>query len=828
MAGVRQHNQNDFPVITDPRKFDESTGGILERFVFNNRALLLLGFFALTLFLGKHALDLKINASFDRMIPTGHSYIKNFLENRDELKGLGNTIRIVVEAKQGDVFDPEYLETLRKVNDAVSTLRGVDRPWVKSLWSPTVRWSEVTEIGYDSGPLMPDRFDGSPQAIDALRVNIARAGVVGQLVASNYQSSAIVAPLLDVYPDNKEDLDYFKLSRELEANVRSLGNEHVNIRIIGFAKVAGDLIEGLWQVMSYFAISVLIASLFVFLFTRCVRSTLLLVSVSLLGVVWLLGVMKLLGFVLDPFSILVPFLVFAIGLSHGAQKMNGIMQDIGRGTHRYVAARYTFRRLFLAGLTALLANVVGFAVLMLIDIPVIRDLAFATSIGVSILILTKLILIPVALSYVGVDRRAAVRSIQKDTNLSEVGLMASFWNFFSSFTVRPRATAAVMIGLTVGVIAFAVSFQVKIGDLDAGAPELRPDSRYNQDNAYINANYGMSSDQFAVIVKTEEGGCAAYETLLETGRLAWALEHVPGVQATSSFYDQVVRGLQGTNEGNPKWASLYNQSNAVGTAVQRISADNPGAFNTKCSVAPLVAYLSDHKADTLSRVLDEVEAFAAEHNQPGLQFLPAAGTAGIQAVTNIVVRKANVKILAVLYVVTAVLCFITFRSWRAVVVAMVPLIITSFLAESIMVWLDIGIKVSTLPVIALGVGVGIDYALYLLNVQLGHQRAGYSLSQSYRSALMFTGRVVALIGVTMAAGVATWVWSPIKFQADMGILLTFMFLWNMLGALILIPALSHFLLNDKYFIKRAAVSAPAAGTVRSSLPEGETCSLTNT
>jgi predicted RND superfamily exporter protein len=142
-----------------------------------------------------------------------------------------------------------------------------------------------------------------------------------------------------------------------------------------------------------------------------------------------------------------------------------------------------------------------------------------------------------------------------------------------------------------------------------------------------------------------------------------------------------------------------------------------------------------------------------------------------------------------------VLCFITFRSWRAVVVAVVPLMLTSILCEALMVWLGMGVKVATLPVIALGVGIGVDYALYLLSVQLAQQRAGMSLTEAYRNAVAFTGKVVALVGITLAAGVITWAWSPIKFQADMGILLTFMFIWNMVGALVLIPALSHFLLR---------------------------------
>jgi predicted RND superfamily exporter protein len=151
--------------------------------------------------------------------------------------------------------------------------------------------------------------------------------------------------------------------------------------------------------------------------------------------------------------------------------------------------------------------------------------------------------------------------------------------------------------------------------------------------------------------------------------------------------------------------------------------------------------------------------------------------------------------LMLVYGAVVLLCFITFRSWRAVVVALIPLLITSSICEALMVWLGIGIKVATLPVIALGVGVGVDYALYILSIQLMLQRAGVSLSTAYRMSLEFTGKIVALVGITMAAGVVTWAWSPIKFQADMGILLTFMFLWNMVGALVLIPALSHFLLR---------------------------------
>jgi len=220
-------------------------------------------------------------------------------------------------------------------------------------------------------------------------------------------------------------------------------------------------------------------------------------------------------------------------------------------------------------------------------------------------------------------------------------------------------------------------------------------------------------------------------------------------------------------------------------------------FNQNCSMLSLYVNLDDHKAETLTRVVNKVEEFAAKNNTPEVKFLLAAGSAGIESATNIVVKKAMHDMLFWVYGAVIVLCYITFRSWRAVVVAVLPLVLTSILCEVLMVWLGMGVKVATLPVIALGVGIGVDYALYVLSVVLARMQAGADLSDAFHQALQFTGRVVILTGVTLAIAVATWIFSPIKFQADMGTILAFMFLWNMLGALILLPSLAHFLLPKR-------------------------------
>ncbi|BAL24257.1 RND family transporter [Azoarcus sp. KH32C] len=798
------------PVVRDLRSFDRRSGNLLERMVFNHRLLMVAVCTLVTLFLGYvAATKLTLNASFEKMIPQGQPYIKNYLDNKEELRGLGNSLRVVVESVDGDIFAPEYLEALRRINDELILMPGVDRAWAKSLWTPAVRWAEVTEEGFIGGPVMPDTYDGSTQSVERLKHNIARAGIVGSLVANNFKSSMIFVPLLDKEPGSGKPIDYHALSRTIEEKVRAKYEQSaatgakdgakqapaIKVRVIGFAKLVGELIDGLLRVTMFFAISALVATAIIYAYTRCVRSTALVVACSIVAVCWQLGLVALFGYELDPFSILVPFLVFAIGVSHGAQKMNGIMQDIGRGTHRLVAARYTFRRLFLAGVTALLADAVGFAVLMLIDIPVIRDLAMTASIGVAVLIFTNLLLLPVLLSYSGVSAHAAERSLREERDESRGRGLGRLWSLLDHFTERRWALAAIVASALLGAAGFAASLHLKIGDLDAGAPELRRDSRYNVDNAYVTANYALSSDQFAVIVKTGKEGCLEYKTLVEADRLAWELKQLPGVQTTVSLVDAVRQITAGTFEGSPKWLTINRNQDVLNYAAQQASVNSPDLFNTECSVMPVIAYLSDHKAETLDQVVQTGARFAEEHSNGERQFLLAAGSAGIEAATNIVVRKAWLQMLGLVYLAVVVLSLITFRSWRAVVVAVLPLMLTSVLCEALMVALGIGVKVATLPVIALGVGIGIDYALYLLSVQLAHQRAGQTLAEAYKQAVQFTGKVVALVGVTLAAGVVTWAWSPIKFQADMGILLTFMFVWNMVGALLLIPALSHFLLR---------------------------------
>jgi predicted RND superfamily exporter protein len=786
------------PVIANLDDFDKGSGSLVERVLFNNRPIIMILCAIATLFLGFEATKVRLSADYAQTIPVHQSYIVNYLNHYDDLSTSSNAVQVAVVANNGTILDAHYLQVLQKLSNEVYLLPGINRPFMQSLWSPQTTWQLVTPDGITGGRVMDQTYDGSPAALQAVATNIQNAGVIGTLVGLDYKSSMINAPLL--LNVGGQPLDYGQLAKQFNELRKKYDSQGVTLHIIGFAMVVGDMINGINEVLGFFLVSIVITTLMLFWYTRCVRSTALVVTASLTAVVWQMGILALLGLALTPYSVLVPFLVFAIGMSHGAQKMNGVMQDIGRGTHRLVAARYTFRRLFLAGFVALVCDATSFAVLMVIRIGAIQQLATVATIGVALLVITNLILIPITLSYIGVNPLAAERS--QRTGVNYTSKRNPVWAFLDLFTRKRWAAGAIAVSLVVAGVGFYVGRNVQIGDLDPGAPELRQSSQYNKDNAFIIQHYAVGSDSMVVMVDTPTGSCLDYPTLSTLDRLQWKLEQMPQVTSASSVALLESYIVSGLTEGSPKWFGIEPDSDLNYQAQLALPRS---VMNFDCSFVPLNISLVDHKAATLNAVLNAAQKFIDDpSNQgPGFKMSLLGGNAGVEAATNIVVAQANTIMLVLIYAVVVVFCFIAFKSWRAVLCAIIPLVITSILAQALMVWLHIGIKVATLPVSALGVGIGVDYALYVLSILLRFLRGGLPLSEAYYETLMSTGKVVLLTGFTLALGVSTWIFAPIKFQSDMGLLLAFMFLWNMLGAMILLPALACFLLPPRLFMKPA-------------------------
>ena len=510
------------PIIADIVNFDHDSGSFAERILFNNRSIILFLCLLATIFFGFEATHVKLNASFEKMIPRHQPFIANYYDHYNDLQSQANALQIAVQADHGTIINAHYLKILEQLNDKIYLLPNVDRALMTSLWTPSTRWYTVVGDGLASGPVIDGRYDGSPAQLAVVARNISKTGRVGELVSNDYTSSMIYVPLLKYDGLTDKDINYGQLANELNHLRDTYSKRGVTLHIIGFGMVVGDMINGIWKILIFFGISLLITIAMLFWFTRCVRSTLLVVAASLVAAVWQMGTLPLFGFDLTPYSVLVPFLIFAIGMSHGAQKMNGVMQDIGRGTHPLVAARYTFRRLFLAGFSALVCDAASFAVLIIIRIDAIRELALLASVGVAILILTNLIMLPIMLSYTGVSKKAAIRSLRNEGVGSE-RMDNWLWNLLDRFTTRRYALSAIIAASLLGVVGCFVAQNVQVGDLNQGAPELRQNSRYNRDNAYIIDHYSTSSDTLVVMTDTLPNDCLSYATLYTLNNLEWQL-----------------------------------------------------------------------------------------------------------------------------------------------------------------------------------------------------------------------------------------------------------------------------------------------------------------
>lgn len=761
---------------------------VLENIIFRFRPLVILLFALMTAAMLYSATHLRVDAGFEKQVPMQHPYMVAYQQHRADFGG-ANRLVVALMAKEGDIFTPEFFQALQQATDEVFFLHGVDRSRVMSLFTPNVRYTEVDEEGFVGGNIVPPDFSPTPEWLEKVRKNILKSPYLGKLVANDFSGAIIAAELLEVDPKTGEKIDYLVIADKLEDLRAKFQSDKISVHVLGFAKIVGEIAAGTLRVVLFFGIAFLITAVMVFIYTRSLKLTILPLLCSLIAVVWQLGSLPLVGVGIDPMGILVPFLIFAIGVSHAVQMVRANGANIFDGADALTASRQAFRSLIVPGIIALASDALGFFVIRLIRIQVIQDMALTASLGVVMVVFTNLILLPVLLSYLqysekyrlGLSRRAA--------------RMAPVWRSLAGVT-RPRnANLILLAGLLLLGLGLWRGLDVKVGDLHQGVPELRAESRFNQDVRVVADNFMVGMDVVVVFSESVANGCVDYEVVRAINDLHWYLLEVEGVNSVNSMPMVMEIINAGWNEGHPQWRELPRNPSCL-AQVSRSVSTSTGLLNTDASVMPLYVDLIDHKAETINRVVAAVERYQREHPRNKVKFRLAGGNVGVMAATNQEVVASQYPILLCVFGAVILLCLITFRSLRATLCIILPLALVSLLGYALMSFLEIGLKVSTLPVVALGVGVGVDYGIYIYSRLRDYLKEGLPLYEAYEKTMEISGNAVLLTGATLAAGVATWIFSPLKFQADMGILLTFMFLVNMLGAIFLLPALGRKLLGD--------------------------------
>ncbi|MFV0543769.1 MAG: efflux RND transporter permease subunit [Marinicella pacifica] len=768
--------------------------------LFGHKKLLLGLLFITTLVMAWFASQLKVDAGFEKQLPLNHEYMKTFMEHT-EFRG-ANRILVALMDDSGDMFNDDFFEKFEQLTDEVYYVTGVYRPSVKSIFTPNVRFVEVVEDGFAGGNVIPSDYVPGPEMFKTIRANIVKAGIVGRLVAEDFNGAMIWADLQEINPETGEKIDYQKVAGELEALRQKYEGDGQTVHIIGFAKVIGDVAAGAKSVLYFFALAILITALLMFWYSKNWKLTLYPILCSLVAVIWQMGALKLMGMGIDPMNILTPFLIFAIGVSHGVQMIsrwtNDLVQHPAEKDTRH-AAKAAFMALLVPGMIALLSDTIGFATIYFINIEIIQELAITATVGVALIIITNLILLPLLLYGMKIkNMNEFVAKFEAKQNKTKV------WDSLSNFAKNPLATTAVVIAIVLFVFGYYKGEQMQIGDSEAGVPELRADSRYNRDAMTISDEFSLGVDMINVIAETTPSACTeSYQVMNTIDNFAWNMENIQGVQQVITLADISKIITAGWNEGNPKWREISRNNYVMRQSLSGIDTSS-GLLNRDCSVMPVTIFTEDHKATTINRVVDAVNAYQQAHppelsesgelTEGAVRFRLATGNAGVMAATNDVVKGAQMPMLIMVYGAVILLCLITFRSIAGTLSIVIPLALVSLLAYALMAFLGIGLKVNTLPVVALGVGIGVDYGIYIFSRLQNLLNKGMSLVDAYRDTLRLTGKAVLFTALTLGIGVGTWIFSELQFQADMGILLAFMFIVNMIGALLLLPALAYWLM----------------------------------
>jgi len=776
--------------------------GRLEEFLFSHRGAVLAAFVVLTAFMGWQASKLRMSAGFDKMLPAGHEYIKTFDDYRDQLFD-ANRIAVVVHARHGDIWNAAALKRLLDVTQAITFLPGVNRGSVVSLWTPNIFVTEITEEGFKADPLIsgtvtPEAL--TPEVIDGIRARTVEGDYLGKLVARDSGGALIAAELFDPDPHTGEPLDTIAFGHSLETQVRArFEDKDFEIQIIGFAKEVADISDGASAVVRFCAIALMLTVLAVYWYCRSWTLTFQKIVCSLASLVWQFGTLHLLGFGLDPLAVLVPFLVFAIGVSHGVQQINFMVREVAGGATMYVAARRSFGGLLIPGVLALATAFVSFITMTLVPIPMIRELAFAAAIGVGYKVMTNLVMLPLAASYSEFSQEWASAALRRSAQRGAV--MARL-----ARVAEPRnAVIVCAITAVIFVAAVMLSRGRVIGSVQPGSPELRPDARYNLDSLSIAEHFDVGLDWLTVVAEAPPESCENVELIKLLDEFGWEMRSVPGVVSAESVASLTKLYNAGLNEGTPKMATVPRDRRALGYTIAQMQ-EARGIRGKGCKWLAVNLYLSDHRATTIAGVVAAVKGFRDAHPMPGVTLRLASGNAGVEAATDEVLAREEVPMMLYVYAAILILVFIAYRDWRAMLACCLPLTVSTFIGYAFMKWLEIGLTIATLPVMVLAVGVGVDYAFYIYNRLQQHLADGENIVAAFEHALRETGIATVFTALTLSVGVATWAFSALKFQADMGKLLAFMFMVNMVMAITALPAFAVVL--ERLFPRQGPVRVP--------------------
>jgi predicted RND superfamily exporter protein len=765
--------------------------------VMRHRAMAWIAFAVITLGFAAGLRNVELRTIFSDLLPADDPFVQVFKAHPN----FGNplTVTVMVKRKDGDIYNHETLAKVWQMTRDIDLAPGVDHDQILSIATEKARYAEATPFGIDMRPLMEDRVPSTPEEIAEFRGRVDKSPAARNFLISGDSTATLInATFIE------QRLDYgeaFKFVQDLVVKNRDADHD---VYLAGQPALTGWVYHLESQMFSIFAVTLGALVLFLVLYMRNIVGVVTPIVTSAVAAIWGFGLTGWLKSPIEPLLMIVPLLLVARSFSHCVQFTERYYEVYSHVKDRVKAAEITMGVMMAPSVLGIFTDIVGIFIIALAPIPAMGRFALFCGFWAIWLIPTGVVLISLLLASLPAPKnvdRLVVSHGARATGFQALlqGLLRGISHL--TYGKPARVTTVVMAILTVGSIYIAL--QIKIGNPVEGSNLLWPTSEYNEAVHQINSHFpGVNTLEIVLEAKDPQDPnrvARQGDTSMTRATLQYIMENgASPPRASLSFTDYMMEGNRLIAGGDPKWLPVdptNMATNAAATAVTVGSSakafSNVMDFDQQNSTVSL--WYKDNKQETVDAALAAARAAVAAVGIDHKQFIVrlGTGTIALQQAMNNVVKRYHWVVIGLLNLVILLGCSLAYRSFVAGVLLLVPVNLSNFSLNATMHLLGIGLDINSLMVAAIGVGVGIDYGIYLLSrICEEYHAQGHDWGRAITAALTTTGKAIMFTATIMLVSIIPWYFlSGLKFMADMGLLLTMVMLINMVLALVALPLL---------------------------------------
>ena len=752
-------------------------------FIVNKRALILGVIVAATLWFAYLSLKIEMYTAFSDLLPVDHPYIR--VHDRFwKTFGGANVVLLSVEVSEGDIFNIPALEKIKKLTEMVEQTPGANNYQIFSIARQKVKDVRATAWGIEVQPVMWPNVPQNSDEIERLRdIVYANPTIVGRLVSEDGKAALITAAF------HEERLDYAVLFDRIQQAIKQAEDANTRVFAAGEPILYGWIYHHLSSITLIVAFTCLSILAILILYYRNLNGVMIPLLSAGITFIWGTGFSALMGYNFEPLILVVPFLIAARTISHSIQFRERFFEELERYGDKEKAAIESAAGLIMPGSVSILTDAIGLTVLLVAPMPILTKLAIAGSFWVLSNLVTVVILDPILCCYFPTPRQTPNGG---EGHWLEVPLRR-----IAGFCVGRMGRVVVIAGfaLVIGWSLYWYQF-LTVGDSRPGSPLLWPDADYNQSVKHINDKFQGTDHLYVIVEGQTESTMKAPPVLEKIEAFQRHMLRSPHVGSSDSLVDLTRQINTVLHYNDPRWSLLPRTGDEVGGILMVAEhGSEPGDFdrwvNYNFQHGRVTFFLYDHKGDTLREVIDRATEFINGNPMEAAQFKLASGYAGVLAAANEVIARSDKLTLGLMLLAQLIFCAIGFRSLTAGVLFVGVVLMSNTFGMALMAYWNVGLNVNTLPVISLGVGFGEDYGIYIVSRMIEEYRRQNrsDLKQAVVDGVATAGKAVLYTAFLISASIALWAFSPLRFQSEMGTQLLIILTMNMLGGLLLLPAL---------------------------------------